>query len=159
MTICLPGYLYAPQYLLFEFSAFAPPPFFWPLCVFGIWTIINLATGRDTLWIHCLPCKSIIPVGGRNHHITAAAEYWAVVLLSTNMLSAGPLLCTGPVNLCFLHVNKTEWLELGSKYYRWIKKMEHTQNSCYTYWTIVFRTRLVNLYWIANTVSEFQTSS
>ena len=28
-------------------------------------TIINLATGTDTLWIHCLPCKSIIPVGHR----------------------------------------------------------------------------------------------
>lgn len=80
--------------------------FFWPLRVFGIWTIINLAMGRDTLWIHCLPCKSIIPVGGRNHHITAAAaEYWAVVPLSSTKLSTGLLLCAGPTNLCFFYAN------------------------------------------------------
>lgn len=46
-------------------------------------TIINLATGTDTLWIHCLPCKSIIPVGRRNQRIiSAAAERWAVVRLN-----------------------------------------------------------------------------
>lgn len=55
--------------------------------------------GRDMLWIHRLPCKSIIPVGGRTQHIiSGAAEYWAVVLLSTTKLSTGFVLFTAAIN-------------------------------------------------------------
>lgn len=65
-----------------------------------ICTIINLAMGRDMLWIQCLPCKSIIPVGGRTQHIiSTATEYWAVVPLILPSSQLSFFIYSGATNL------------------------------------------------------------